>query len=59
MEKHDFGIIFTSNDVIKIQYAIGKGFVYQERSYSMVVNGYFIPRIINRPHATHKYGHRK
>ena len=41
MEKHDFGAILTSIDVVNIQDEIGKVFVYRE---DMVVNAYFGPR---------------
>ena len=40
---------------MNIQYAIGKGFGYQEISHSMVVNSYFGPRITNIIHATPNY----
>ena len=49
---HNFEIIFTYNDVLKIKYAIGKGFGYQERVYSMRVNDYVCRRRTNRPHET-------
>ena len=54
-ENHDFETIFTSNDVINIQYVIGKVFGYRERAYSMGVNAYFVTRLTNRPHATPNY----
>ena len=39
--KHEFETIFTSNDVINIQYGIGKGFGYRERAYSLGEIAYF------------------
>ena len=41
--KHEFLTIFTSNDVVIIQYRIGKGFGSIEISLSMEVNDYFGP----------------
>ena len=55
-EFHEFETIFTSNDVMNIQYAIGKLFGSRERSYSMEVNVYFVPIITNRLHETSNYG---
>ena len=40
---------------MNIQYAIGNGFGYRERSQFMGVDAYFDPRIKNRSHATPKY----
>ena len=55
-KRNDFETIFTSNNVMKIQYTIGKGFGYQERAYYMGVNDYFSPIIKNIPHATPNHG---
>ena len=55
-KQHIFETIFTFNDVLNIQYAIGKGLGYQERAYYMGVNAYFFPRRKNGPHATPSYG---
>ena len=55
-KQHNFETIFTSNDVLNIQDEIEKGFWYQERAYSMVVNDSFVPIVTNRPHATLNYG---
>ena len=46
----------TSDDVLNIQYAIGKGFGSKEKALSMVVNYYPPPRRANTPHETTKYG---
>ena len=54
-KQHNFEIIFTSEDVLNIQYAIGKGFGYRERTFSMGVNYYFGPIRTNRPHASPNY----
>ena len=54
--KHNFETIFTFNDVINIQYAIGKGFGYCERSYYVGVNAIFFPRITNIRYAPPNYG---
>ena len=43
VEKQEFKTIFTSNDVINIQYVIKNGFGYRERAHYMVVNDYFGP----------------
>ena len=40
---HDFETIFTSNDVMKVQYVIGKIFESEEISYSIGVDSYFGP----------------
>ena len=48
--------IFTSDDIMNIQYGIGTGFGSIERAYYMGVNTYFGPRRTNRAHATSKYG---
>ena len=52
---HEFENNLTSNDVSNIKYAIGKGFGYQERVYSMRVNDYVCRRRTNRPHETPNY----
>ena len=59
LEKHEFETIFTSKDVINIQYGIDKGFEYRERANSMGVNDYFGPRRTNIPHTTPNYGPEK
>ena len=56
LKHYDFETIFTSNDVMKILDAIGKGFGYREREYSMEVNAYFGTIITNIAHATPNYG---
>ena len=53
---HDFETIFTCNDVMNIQYAIGKKFGSTEISYSVGVNACFFPKLTNRPDTTPKYG---
>ena len=53
---HDFEAISTSNDVMKIQNGIGKGFGSIEIAYSMGVNAYFGPIHSNRPHTTPNHG---
>ena len=58
-ENHDFETVFTSNDVMNIQYGIGKVFSSRERAYSIRVNDYFGPILKNIPHATPNYGPRK
>ena len=55
-KQHNFETIFTSDDVLNIQDAIGKGFGSRERALSMGVNDYVGPIRINRPHATPNYG---
>ena len=54
-KKHQFETIFTSNDVMNIQYGIGKVFGSRERSYYVGVNDYFGHRQTNIPHATLNY----
>ena len=56
MEKYNFETIFTSDNVMNIQYGIGKGFGYREISLYMEVNIYFPPRRTHIPHATPNYG---
>ena len=58
-EKHYFEAILTSNDVMNIQYEIGKGFRSREIAYYTGVNDYFSPRWTNIPHATPNYGPEK
>ena len=53
---HEFETIFTSNDVMNIQYEIGKGFGCRERSYYMGLNASFCPIRKNIPHAPPNYG---
>ena len=55
-KQHNFETIFTSDDVLNIQYAIGKGFGYRETAYSMVVIECFCPLRTNTPHETPNYG---
>ena len=55
-KQHDFETIFNSNNIMNIQYTIGKGFGYRERADYMGVNDYFGPMITNIPHATPNYG---
>ena len=53
MWKHyDFEAILTSNDVLKIQYAIGKGFGSIEREYCIGVNASFVPKRTDRPYTS-------
>ena len=42
LKQHDFETIFTSNDVMNIQYAIGKEFGSIERSYYIGVDAFFV-----------------
>ena len=58
-KQNNFETIFTSNDVLNIQYEIGKGFGSRERAYYMGVNAYFDTRRANIPHATPNYEHGK
>ena len=51
--------MLTSNDVMNIQYEIGKGFGCRERSYYMGLNASFCPIRKNIPHAPPNYGHGK
>ena len=55
-KQHIFETIFTSDDFLKIQDTIGKGFGFREREFSMRVNAYFSTWIKTRPHATPNYG---
>ena len=55
MGKNGFETILTSNDVMNIQYGIGKRFRSRERAYYMGANDYFGPIRNNRPHATPNY----
>ena len=54
-ENHKFETIFTSDDVLNIQYAIGKLFGSRERELYMELNDYFGPRRTNRTHSTPNY----
>ena len=47
-EKHGSKTIFTSNNVMNIQYGIGGVFGSIERAYSMGVNEYFGPKRIKQ-----------
>ena len=53
---HNFETTFTYDDVMNIQYSIGKGFRYRERALSMSVNVYFGPIRTNTPCATPNHG---
>ena len=55
-KNHNFETIFDYDDVLNIQYFIGKGFGYRDREWSMVVNAYFCPIRTNIPHVTPYYG---
>ena len=53
---NDFETIFTSNDVMGIQDAIGNVFGYRYIAYYKVVNAQFFTRRTTIPHATPNYG---
>ena len=55
-KQHYFETIITSNDVINIQDAIGKGFGPRYRSYYMGFNANICIRRTNKPHAISNYG---
>ena len=55
-KKHNFETIFTYDDVMNIQDAIGKGFGSIEIAIYVRLNDYFDPIIINRPRANPNYG---
>ena len=48
--------IFIYDNVLNIQYTIGKGLGYRERESSMVVNFYSGPIRTKKPHATTNCG---
>ena len=54
-KQHDFETIFTSKYVMNIKCAIGKGFQFRDKVYSMGVNVYFGMIRKNRPHITPNY----
>ena len=53
--KHDFGNIFTFNDVMNIQDGIAKVFGSRKIAYSMVLNDFFGITLTNIPHAIPNY----
>ena len=55
-KQHNFETIFTSDDVLNIQYATRKDFYSGERVFYTRVNAYFDPIRTNIPHATTIYG---
>ena len=54
-KKNDFESIFTSNDVMNIQYGIREGFGDRERVYYIDVNNHFGPRRTNIKYAIPNY----
>ena len=55
-KEHKFEAIFTSDNVMNIQYAIVKGFNYREVALYMRRHFYFDPIRTNIPHAAPSYG---